>query len=180
MTDAELQNLRYPIGPFVVPSALTPEVISGCIATLGEFPGRLEREVAGLDDPQLDTTYRPGGWTIRQVVHHVADSHLNSYVRFRLALTEENPAIRPYFEDRWAELVDAKTMPVEISVQLLKGLHARWTTLLNSLSADQLKRTLIHPERTEAIVLDEYVAEYAWHCRHHLAHITTAKKTHGW
>ncbi len=180
MNNSDLERLKYPVGRFVTPVPMTPELVNSCISVLVDFPLQVEKETVRLNDEQLDTRYRPGGWTIRQVVHHVADSHLNSYQRFRLALTEEKPTIRTYFEDRWAELDDAKTMPVAVSLQLLKGLHARWTALLNSLSADQLKRTLIHPERSEPIVLDAYIAEYAWHCRHHLAHITTAKEAHGW
>jgi hypothetical protein len=180
MIDSELEKLKYPIGRFVKPTRLSSDVLSACITNIEEFPRRLEPAVTSLSDEQLDTQYRPGGWTIRQVVHHVADSHMNSYTRFKLALTEDKPTIKPYFEDRWAELIDGKTMPVEVSLNLLEGLHARWTVLLKSLSNKELKKTLVHPARGQEFELEEYIAEYSWHCRHHLAHITNLRKRKGW
>jgi len=135
--------------------------------------------VAGLTGAQLDTPYRPGGWTVRQVVHHVPDSHLNSYVRFRWALTEEEPDIKAYHEDRWAELADARTAPVEVSLALLDSLHARWVALLRSLNEQEWKRTFRHPQHG-LITLEKNAALYAWHGRHHTAHITRLRERNGW
>ena len=134
--------------------------------------------LAGLSDSQLDTPYRPGGWTVRQVAHHVPDSHMNSYVRFRLALTEDEPVIKPYEESRWAELPDARGMPVEPSLVLLESLHARWVPLLRSLSAAEWKRSFRHPE-LGPVRLENNAALYAWHGRHHVAHITALRQTNG-
>ena len=135
--------------------------------------------VAGLDDRQLDTPYRPGGWTVRQVVHHYADSHANSYVRFRLALTEDAPVIKPYDEQRWAELPDAKSAPISVSLTLLSALHQRWVLLLRSLDDQTFARTFIHPELGE-MRLDKTLGLYAWHCHHHVAHITNLRARQGW
>jgi hypothetical protein len=137
--------------------------------------------VAGLDEPQLDTPYRPGGWTVRQVVHHVPDSHMNAYMRFHLALTEENPVIRPYFEARWAELPDAKSGPIAMSLGLLDTLHVRWVMLLGRMRDEDFARTYQHPEQPDrAIPLSEVLAMYAWHSRHHVAHITRLRERMGW
>ena len=142
-------------------------------------PARFRAAVEGLDDTRLDTPYRPGGWTVRQVVHHVADSHQNAYVRFRLALTEEEPTIKPYDEKKWAELVDARTLPVDVSLQLIHALHHRWVELLSSLTDAEFTRRFRHPE-VGLMRLDTYLAGYAWHCRHHAAHITGLKERMGW
>jgi uncharacterized damage-inducible protein DinB len=149
------------------------------IAQLAEAPARLRQAIAGLNAEQLDTEYRPGGWTVRQVVHHVPDSHLNSYVRFKLALTEEEPAIKPYDEDRWARLEDSRVTPVETSLDLLDALHERWVMLLRSLSPDDFKRAFRHPE-LGAVSLNKNVGLYAWHGRHHVAHITSLRERMGW
>lgn len=180
MTEQELDALRFPIGPLVQPADLSPEVLYGFIRDIETFPERLRKEVEGLSEDQLNTPYRPQGWTIRQVVHHCADSHINSIIRFKLALTEDLPTIKPYFEDRWAELIDCRTMPLEPSLQLLEGLHARWVVLLKALSERELQRKFIHPEHGKEFRLDETIGVYAWHCRHHLAHITELKKRKGW
>jgi hypothetical protein len=144
-----------------------------------QAPARLRAVVAGLSDAQLDTPYRPVGWTVRQVVHHVPDSHLNSYVRFRLALTEKEPTIKPYDESRWAELTDARTAPIEISLALLESLHARWTLLLHSLKPEDFSREFRHPE-LGTVSLDKNLALYAWHGRHHVAHIASLRERMGW
>ena len=180
MTNSELDNLRFPIGHFTKPEKYTKAVLEQYIQTIADFPSKLKQEVAHLSNEQLETPYRPEGWTIRQVVHHCADSHMNSFIRFKLALTEDKPTIKPYFEDRWAELPDSKNMPIASSLQLLEGLHFRWTVLLKSLSDENLERKFIHPEHGNEIALKENIGVYAWHCEHHLAHITELKKRKGW
>lgn len=174
------EELKYPIGIYSKPQEITQELLSEYILAISTFPKTLKNEVHNLTDVQLDTPYRPGGWTIRQVVHHCADSHMNSLIRFKLALTEDNPTIKPYFEDRWAELADSKSMPIAPALKLLEGLHERWSVLLTHLSKADLARTFIHPESGKQIQLDENIGLYAWHCKHHLAHITTAKKANKW
>jgi hypothetical protein len=176
-TKMTIDNLKYPIGTYAKPIEITQDLLNEYILAISTFPEKLKKEVQDLTDAQLDTPYRPGGWTIRQVVHHCADSHLNSLTRFKLALTEDNPTIRPYFEDRWAELADSKTMPIEASLKMIEGIHARWTVLLTSLSALELARTFFHPESNKQYRLDETMGTYAWHCNHHLAHITNLKDT---
>lgn len=180
MTETELNQLKFPIGKFEKPPVLTDLLRESFITDIETFPARLRKEVASLNDSQLDTPYRPDGWTIRQVVHHCADSHMNSIIRFKLALTEDKPTIKPYFEDRWAELADTKNLSIEPSLLLLEGLHTRWTKLLRSLSLEDLKRSFIHPEHGREIVLEENLGIYAWHCNHHLAHVTSLKKRMGW
>lgn len=173
-------TLRFPIGHFQKPDVITPQIVQNWITEIAAFPEQLIKEVTGLTDEQLNTPYRPDGWTIRQVVHHCADSHMNSLIRFKLALTEDTPTIKPYFEDRWAELVDSKTMPVEPALKTLEGIHARWVVLLNSLSEVDLSKTFIHPEHGNEISLRENTGVYAWHGKHHLAHITVLKQSKGW
>jgi hypothetical protein len=172
-------DLRYPVGKFKFPEAVTPDDRSKFIEQIAEAPVRLRTAIGGLSDQQLDTAYRPGGWTVRQVVHHVPDSHLNSYVRFHLALTEDEPTIKGYHEDRWAELPDARTAPVEISLALLESLHRRWVTLLRSLSEQEWKRTFRHSE-LGLVSLEKNLALYAWHGRHHVAHVTGLRDRMGW
>ena len=180
MREPDPAKLRFPIGPFVKPASLNAEVIHSFIRDIQTFPERLRIETENLSDEQFDTPYRPQGWTIRQVVHHCADSHMNSLTRFKLALTEDSPVIRPYFEDRWAELEDSKFLAVEPSLQLLSGLHVRWVVLLKSLSANDMEKVFIHPEHGKEFRIDETIGMYAWHCNHHLAHITELKKRKGW
>ena len=165
------ETLKYPIGRFKAPTTITEQQRREWIDELERLPASFENATSDLDVTQLDTPYRPGGWTVRQLVHHVADSHMNSYVRFRLALTEVDPLIKPYNEALWAELADARTMPIHVSLQLLKSLHARWVHLLLSFSDDDFKKTFRHPEMG-GVPLDRALALYAWHGRHHLAHIT--------
>jgi hypothetical protein len=174
-------DLRYPVGRFVAPTAVSAADRKGFIDVITELPARMRAAVAGLDEAQLDTPYRPDGWTVRQVVHHVPDSHMNAYVRFRLALTEDNPVIRPYHEARWAELPDAHGGPVAMSLNLLDALHARWVLLLGLMRDTDFVRTYRHPEQPgRSIPLSEVLAMYAWHSRHHLAHITRLRERMGW
>jgi uncharacterized damage-inducible protein DinB len=172
-------DLRYPIGKFQNEDSPTPENRRRYIEEIDVAPARLRAAVAGLQPEQLDTPYRPGGWTVRQVVHHVPDSHLNAYVRFKLALTEDEPTIKPYDEARWAELADTRTTPIETSLALLDSLHQRWGKLLRSLSPADLSRKLRHPE-LGVMTLDNMLAHYAWHGRHHVAHITSLRERNAW
>ena len=174
-----LEQLKYPIGKFEKPEIITQDLLTRWIAVIGEFPARLKNEVSHLNEEQLDSPYRPEGWTIRQMVHHCADSHMNSFIRFKLALTEELPIIKPYREEQWAELADVH-MPIIHSLMLLEGLHARWAALLQSLSEQDLNRKYIHPAHGKEIPLNETIGLYAWHGMHHLAHITELKKQKGW
>ncbi len=180
MNEQELEQLKYPIGRFTKPEAFTPEFLEKAIATIESFPEKLKKETQNLSEEQLDTPYRENGWTIKQVVHHCADSHINSIIRFKLALTEDKPTIRPYFEDRFAELTDSKNFPIEASLQMLEGTHKRWVALLKSLSEEDLQKTFIHPEHNREFSLELNIAIYAWHCEHHLAHITVLKNKKGW
>jgi uncharacterized damage-inducible protein DinB len=172
-------DLRYPIGEFKFEAPLTDDERQTCIDTIEQTSTQMRAAVAGLDDDQLDTPYRPEGWSVRQVVHHVPESHLNSYLRFKLALTEDEPTIKPYFEDRWAALDDARTAPIELSLDLLDALHRRWVWFLRSLKAEDYQRTFRHPE-LGIVSLDKNVALYAWHGRHHVAHITSLRERMGW
>jgi hypothetical protein len=173
-------DLRYPIGQFTFDAVMTDVRRAECVARIAAAPGRLRAAVAGLDDAQLDTPYRPGGWTVRQVVHHVPDSHLNAYTRIRLALTEDTPTIKPYEEGRWAELPDARAMPIEVSLALLDALHGRWVWLLRRLGPAHGARQFRHPEHGRLITIDEVLAMYAWHGEHHVAHVTGLRERMGW
>jgi uncharacterized damage-inducible protein DinB len=174
-----MSDLRFPLGRFRMEVEPADEERPRLIAEIAETPLRLRQAVEGLTPEQLDTEYRPGGWTVRQVVHHVPDSHLNSYVRFKLALTEEAPTIKSYEEDRWARLEDSRLTPIETSLALLEALHERWVTLLRSLSADDFRRTFRHPD-FGAVSLNRNLALYAWHGRHHVAHITALRERMNW
>ena len=171
-------DLRYPVGRV----SFTPgdrRARDENIETIAALPARLRAAIAGLDDARLDTPYRPGGWTVRQVAHHLPDSHMNAYVRFKLALTEDTPRIKPYDEAKWAELPDGRTGPLTPSLAILDGLHARWTTLLRGLRDADFERTLEHPENG-TMTLERMLAVYAWHSRHHVAHITELARREGW
>lgn len=172
-------SLRFPIGKFDIESEPNATERLQLIDQIAETPSMLRAAVKGLSDEQLDTPYRPGGWTVRQVVHHVPDSHLNSYVRFKLALTEEEPIIRSYMEDRWAMLEDSKITPLEVSLSLLEALHERWVLLLRSLSPEDFERRFRHPD-LGIVSLNKNLGLYAWHGRHHVAHITTLCERMGW
>jgi hypothetical protein len=174
-----MTDLQYPIGKFHFAGPLTEDQKQTCLTDISQTPANLRAAVTGLSEQQLDTPYRPGGWTIRQVVHHVPDSHLNAYVRFKLALTEEEPTIKPYAEDRWAVLADSQSTPIEVSLMLLESLHTRWMRLLGSLAAADWKRTFRHPE-LGVVSLEKNLALYAWHGRHHVAHVTSLRERNGW
>ena len=161
---------RYPIGKFTIPGAITNELRASACAEIADLPRELRIAASALSAKQLETPYRDGGWTARQVIHHLADSHMNSYIRFRLALTEEDPIIKPYDEARWAELSDARSAPIEVSLQLIDGLHDRWSRLIHSMTPADFARTFRHPELGER-TLDATVQLYAWHGRHHLGHL---------
>ena len=171
-------DLRYPIGKFDISAAVPPGSRAQLIDQIEAAPAGLRDAVRGLSPEQLDTPYRPGGWTVRQTVHHVADSHMNSYIRLRLALTENEPVIKPYDEAKWAELIDSR-MPVEVSLDLLECLHRRWVVLLRNLSESDFGRNFRHPA-IGLVRLDTNLALYAWHGRHHTAHITALRHRNGW
>jgi len=176
---AELEQLRYPIGRWKRSRDPAAEQTRESIEAIADAPVALRRAVSGLSEEQLDTPYRPEGWTVRQVVHHFVDSHVNSYVRFRLAMTEQEPTIRPYDEKAWAELADAREAPIAISLHLADALHDRWTRLLRSFDETDLKRCYFHPDIGKLNVVDT-ISTYAWHCRHHIAHVTSLRQRMGW
>jgi uncharacterized damage-inducible protein DinB len=172
-------DLRYPIGKLETQRDLDPEQRRELISRIERTPDRLREAVAGLNAEQLDTPYRPGGWTVRQLVHHVPDSHLNAYTRFKLALTEDEPAIKTYDEGRWAELPDSRSVPVEVSLALLESLHRRWVALLRALTPAEFQKTLMHPDWGQ-MTLDQVLGIYAWHGDHHVAHVTALRQRMGW
>ncbi len=174
-----MSDLSYPIGKFQWTGASSEADRRKFIAQIEEAPAKLRAAVEGLTDAQLDTPYRDGGWTVRQVVHHLPDSHMNAYVRFKLAVTESEPTVKTYEQERWAELVDARSAPIEPSLALLESLHQRFVMFLKSLTAADYARKLKHPELGE-VDLDRYLAMYAWHGRHHVAHITSLRERRRW
>ena len=173
-------SLQYPIGRFTMVDAITDAMRLTAIEQIEMLPARMRQAVSGLTDAQLDTPYRPGGWTVRQVVHHVPDSHVNAYIRLKLALTESSPIIKPYDENQWAKLVDAR-MPVEVSLTMLQSVHARWVALLRGLRPADWRRVFIHPEYPDGPRTIDWLAQiYAWHSNHHLAHITSLRERERW
>jgi uncharacterized damage-inducible protein DinB len=178
MTMADLEDLRFPIGRFSPTASGMAGIRDAHIQTLRMLPERLREAVSGLSDSQLDTPYREGGWTVRQVVHHLPDSHANSYIRFKLALTEDWPTIKPYDEAAWAKLADS-SLPVDVSLSLLADLHSRWVALLESMSEDDFRKGYNHPEQGRQ-TLANVLAIYDWHSRHHTAHITSLRTRQGW
>lgn len=168
--DIDIELLKYPIGKFQKPESITMDLIGEAIATIKSFPTHLFTAVSPLSVAQLDTPYRPGGWTVRQLVHHCADSHMNAFVRFKLALTEENPTIKPYEEAEWAKLADSN-LPIEPSLAIIKAMHFKWGVVLDSMHSDAFRRTYFHPQKQKSQELAEITLMYAWHSTHHLAHI---------
>jgi uncharacterized damage-inducible protein DinB len=174
-----MSDARYPIGKFQFGNPPTPEERSDLIDAIAQAPSKLRAALAGLTPEQIETPYREGGWTVRQVAHHVPESHMNAYIRFKLALTEDEPTIKPYMEDRWAMLGDVETTPVEVSLALLDSLHDRWVRLLRVMKEEEWKRAFRHPE-LGTVSLEKNLALYSWHGRHHVAHITELRKRMGW
>lgn len=175
----DIEKLKYPIGHFSTPETITNEHRESWVGNISALPEKIGKATRDLTDEQLDTPYRPGGWTVRQLVHHVADSHMNAYVRFRLSLTEDNPTIKPYDEKAWAELPDSH-LPIGPSLKILEGLHERWVFFLKKMSAEDLGRTFFHPGSNAKFNLDETIGTYAHHGEHHLAHIVNLRKRRGW
>ena len=180
MTSKELEFLKYPIGQFNCPEIITESHLDNWIQTLEKFPSDLTTLVKDLSDQQLDTPYRPEGWTVRQVVHHVSDSHHHSYIRFKWALTEDKPVIKYYYEHLWAELTDAKDAPIQMSLDHLRAVHFKLVYLLRSMSQHDFDKTFIHPEHNEEVPLRKNVGIYAWHSKHHFAHIKNLLSRKGW
>ncbi len=178
--EVQMENLQYPIGKFEPVRKVSAEQRIEWIKQIAETPTKLRSAINGLSAEQLDTPYRPSGWIVRQVVHHLPDSHMNSYIRFKLALTEENPIIKPYMENRWAELDDYRNTPIEVSLILLESLHERWITLLSHFQDTQFLRTFTNPESGDTLTLENALGLYAWHGRHHVAHITSLRERMGW
>lgn len=175
----DLEKLKYPVGNFRFPKEFEKGDIPSWIAIIESFPSKLKKEVIGLSNEQLSWRYRPDGWNILQVVHHCADSHMNAFMRFKLTLTEDSPEVKPYFENLWAELPDTMDAPITWSLEILGGLHKRWSLTLNHLSEEDLLKTYIHSEYKRSFELRQVIALYAWHCRHHLAHVVQAKESSG-
>ena len=179
MTTATAQkDPRYPVGKYEKPASITDADRKQCIADIANCPARLREAVRGLNDQQLDTPYRDGGWTVRQLAHHVPDSHMNAYIRWKLALTEDVPTIKPYDEAAWAKLADAK-LPIDVSLTILEAVTVRWVTVHKAMTPEQGARRFKHPQMGEQ-TLDQYLAHYSWHSRHHVAHVTELRKRMGW
>lgn len=174
-----MEDLQYPVGRCPRPDAYTAEERRAAIESVAAAPAKLRAAVSGLSDAQLDTPYRPGGWTVRQVVHHVPDSHANAFIRLKLALTEDTPTIKPYDQEAWSKLEDARSTPIETSLTLLDAIHDRWLRVLRAMSPSDFGRTLYHPENGP-MNLDQLLAMYEWHGRHHTAHIANLRAREGW
>lgn len=174
-----MSDPRYPIGTFSFEGPLSQAQRAQLIGDIEKAPAALRAAVKGLSPQQLDTPYREGGWTVRQVTHHVPESHMNAYIRFKLALTEDDPTVRPYMEDRWAKLADVQATPLEASLALMDSLHVRWTSLLRTIQPAEWTRTFRHPEHG-SVELQKSLGMYSWHGRHHIAHITELRKKMGW
>jgi hypothetical protein len=176
---ARMDDLRYPTGRFTLDPHVTPEKRAGWIRRIAEVPSKLRSTVQGLDESRLQTPYRPGGWSVRQVIHHLPESHMNAFVRFKLALTEDTPTVKPYDEAAWSNIADTARTPIDVSLTLLDALHARWVILLESLAPADFSRRLFHPEQG-AIDLEWMLQQYAWHGHHHIAQIEGLRKREGW
>ena len=175
----DIEFLKYPIGKFKLPEIVTSETINLAIGKIKSFPSDLFKAVSPLSVAQLDTPYRPGGWTVRQLVHHCADSHMTAFIRFKLALTEENPTVKPYSEADWANLPDA-SLPIESSMAIIKAIHMKWGVLLDSMNPEDFKKTYFHPEKKRTQELEEVTLMYAWHAQHHLAHVLHLVMRQNW
>lgn len=180
MEKLDLEKLKYPIGKFITPTEYSSEYISNKIQEIESFPERLKKEIIHLTDQQLDTPYRPNGWTVRQVIHHCAESHMNCFIRIKWALTENNPLIKAYDEVLWSELSDNLKMPISPSLHLLEGLHTRLAFIMRNLSQADLEKSFIHPENNSEYRIKQIISTYAWHGNHHLAHITNLKIFKNW
>jgi len=176
----DIELLKYPLGRYQPSDDIAPAQLAAWIEELATFPSRLRMVAESLSKDQLDTPYRPEGWTLRQVIHHLADSHMNAYIRFKLAITEEHPTIKPYNEKLWAECAESKFGPIASSLDLLETLHARWVLFLNTLEPADFERTYFNPEQQKSSALKNVLGVYAWHGAHHLAHITETQKRHAW
>lgn len=179
MNTVNIEELKYPIGKLVTPPVIDQTLIRQLISEVEQLPTKMKAAVHDLTDHQLDTPYRPDGWTLRQVVHHCADSHMNALIRLKLALTEDNPTIKPYAEALWAELPDAQ-LPISHSLKILEGVHVRWTTLMKTMQPEQWDRSYTHPQYQKVFSMKDFLVLYAWHGNHHLAHITQLKKRMNW
>ena len=168
----DLEQLKYPIGQFSMPAIFDQQQVNIWISEIEALPSQIKKNTENLTDEELNQTYRPGGWTLRQVVHHLPDSHINAYIRFKQAITEDIPTIRPYFEERWAETEEAKNGDIKLSIDLLTGLHQRWVAFLKTLKIEDYQRRYIHPAQNNELTLANMLGMYAWHGKHHLAHIT--------
>ncbi|WP_025141708.1 YfiT family bacillithiol transferase [Pedobacter jeongneungensis] len=171
----DLEQLKYPIGQFAMPDIFDQKQIDTWISEIEALPGQIKTATENLTNEELNQTYRPGGWTLRQVVHHIPDSHINAYIRFKQAVTEDIPVIRPYYEERWAETEEAKNGDIKLSVDLLTGLHQRWVVFLKTLKVGDYQRKYIHPAHNKELTLANMLGMYAWHGKHHLAHITNTR-----
>lgn len=176
----DIEQLKYPIGKFKRPESINAELLDQYIKIISSFPDKLKQEVLNLSDEQLDTEYRPDGWTIRQLINHCADSHANSIIRYKLALTEDNPTVKPYLEAEWAKLADSVKIPIEPAIKMLEGIHERWVVLLKNMTEHDFQKSFINPQNGKQFSLAIATALYAWHSEHHLAHITSLKKIKGW
>ncbi len=175
----DIESLKFPVGEFVKPTTITPEIVNSWISDIESFPSRLNEALSNITPEQLNYAYRPNGWTIKQVVHHCVDSHINSIIRFKLALTEDQPTIRPYNQDAWISLPDATVNDISASMKILDGLHEKWAFLLKNLTQSELQKLLIHPEHKAPLTIRHFIGLYAWHCNHHLAHVLQALKHKG-
>jgi hypothetical protein len=180
MDDSQLELLRFPVGRFTYPPSVSDSDRNSYIDVIAQTPANMRIAVANLNEQQLSTPYRPDGWSVRQVAHHVPDSHMNAFIRFKLALTENTPTILPYNQAKWAELPDVHNTPVDVSVSLLESVHARWVQLLRGMTATDFSREYLHPEHGKTFRLDSVLAMYAWHSRHHIAQITSLRERMGW
>lgn len=177
MSTTSLEIKKYPIGKFQRPEQISEDTLRLWIKSLEELPGRLKALVSDVSDEMLDRQYRPGSWTVREIIHHIPDSHMNGYIRVKLALTEDNPAIKPYDENGWTRLADVQSVDINVSLDLLKNVHTRWVALAKSLNTAELRRTFYHPENKVSVSVAEQIGLYAWHGEHHLAHVREALET---